>query len=176
MKKEDILTVPEFYQGYIDQAPADTELINALPEGGIALFTGHINELQALGLKTYAEGKWTVPQILEHLMDTERIFLNRALRFARKDKTELPGYDENFYVANSRSNEFSIERLLMQYIGIRSATLATFANFNEEELMRTGIANGNEISVLALGFIQIGHAVHHFNVIQERYFPLLSKN
>ena len=172
MKKSEIKVSPEYFQKYIDLAP-DTDLVEALPEGGIKLFTDNITKLQKLGNTTYEEGKWTANQIIEHCMDTERIFQERALRFARNDKTKLPGYDENAYAEASRSNDWTLNRLLMQYIAIRGSSLALFSNFNKEELHRTGIANGTEISVLALGFILIGHPIHHFNVLVERYFPLI---
>lgn len=172
MKKSDIKTVPAYYQKYIDQVP-DIELMEALKSGGIELFHDHLDFLLALGDQVYAPGKWTVNQMVEHLMDTERIFLNRALRFARLDKTALPGFDENVYVANARSNELRLQDLLNQYSIIRQATVTTYSNFNEEELNRTGTADSKEISVLALGFIQVGHPIHHFNVVKERYFPLL---
>ncbi|MEX1001249.1 MAG: DinB family protein [Crocinitomicaceae bacterium] len=172
MKKEDIQLVPDYYQRYIDLVP-DVNLIDALPEGGIKLFTDRMNDLQKLGVKTYAKGKWTIHEMLEHLMDTERIFQARALRFARNDTTELAGYDENAYVKAARSNEIPLGKLLMQYIAVRGSTLAMFSNFNKEELMRSGRANGQEISVLAIGFILIGHPIHHFKVLEEKYFPLI---
>lgn len=172
MKKSDIKVSPEYFQMYLDLAP-DADLIEALPEGGIKLFTDNLTKLQKLGDKTYAEGKWTVHQLIEHCMDTERIFQERALRFARNDKTKLPGFDENAYVDSARSNDWTINRLLMQYIAVRGSTLALFSNFNEEELQRTGVAGGKEVSVLALGFILIGHPIHHFNVLVERYFPMI---
>lgn len=173
MKRSDIKVVPAYYQKYIDLAP-DIELIDALKTGGISLFQENISKLIDLGLQTYAPDKWTVNQMVEHIMDTERIFVNRALRFARNDQTELPGYDENMYASNARSNEFPIIQLMEQFAMVRKSTIATFENFNSEELQRTGKANGQEISVLALGFIQVGHPIHHFNVLKERYFPLIT--
>src|SRR5690606_31978102 len=137
---------------------------DALDNGGIELFLNDLDKLLELGNKVYAPGKWTINEMVEHLIDTERIFLNRALRFARNDKTELPGYDEDHYATNARSNELSLEKLMEDYEIIRMATMATFSNFNEQELMRTGVANGQEISVLALGFVLVGHPIHHYNV------------
>lgn len=174
MKKSDIKVSPAYFQKYIDLAP-DEELLRALPEGGIKLFTDNMSKLTDLGTSSYEKGKWSVHEMIEHLMDTERIFQNRALRFARMDKTDLPGYDENAYADVARSNDIPLSKLLMQYIAVRGSSLAMFSNFNEEELMRTGTANGQEISVLAMGFILIGHPIHHFNVLEERYFPLLNR-
>lgn len=171
LTKSDIKVVPDYSNTYL-QWVEDKPLMEVLPHGGIQLYLDHAEELKLIGEKVYSPGKWTINQIVEHLMDTERIFLNRALRFARNDKTELPGYDENLYVDNARSNGIPLHTLLSQYKAIRSATVATFANFNQEELKRTGIADGQEISVAALGYIQVGHAIHHFNVIKDRYMGL----
>lgn len=173
MKRSDIKVAPVYYQTYLNQVP-DEELLDILPKGGIELFIQHQDQLEKLGDQTYAPNKWTVNEMIEHLMDTERIFLNRALRFARNDKTDLPGYDENFYAASARSNEISIAELLSDYQDIRKVTFNFFKHLNQEELRRTGKANGQEISVLALGFIQIGHPIHHFKVLEDRYFPLLN--
>jgi uncharacterized damage-inducible protein DinB len=164
--------VPNFFKKYIDLSP-DNNIMEALPKGGIELFSNNIDQLKALGYQTYASDKWTINQIIEHLMDTERIFLNRILRFSRNDATELPGFNENQYASNARSNEIPIEKLMQQYVEIRQTTVSTFSNFNEEELMRTGVANGQEISVLAMGFILIGHPIHHYKVVEERYFSLI---
>jgi len=172
MKKSDIKIVPPYYVPYINQAN-DEDLLIQLEEGGIALFLDHLEKLEAVGTKTYAQAKWTIPQIIEHLIDTERIFQYRALRFARQDKTELPGYDENMYAAVSKADNRSIEDLLEEYQIVRLSTLLLYKNLDSDQLHFTGKANGHEISVLALGFIMIGHSVHHFNVIQERYFELV---
>jgi DinB superfamily len=174
MKKSDIKTVPEFFNRYIGYAP-DIELLDSLPTGGIELFQDNLETLQELGQQTYATDKWSIQQMVEHIMDTERIFLNRILRFARNDKTDLPGYDENHYANAARSNEIPLPTLLEQYAEIRRTAVSTFSNFNEEELMRSGTANGYEISVLAMGFILIGHPIHHYNIVKERYYPLIGK-
>ena len=172
MKKSEIKTVPSYYDGYVALA-GEGELMNDLMSGGLQLFIDNADKLEALGLKTYAKGKWTVHQIIEHLMDTERLFQARALRFARADKTNLPGYDEDLYADNARSNEIPLRKLLSDYRLLRSSSIAMFSNFSDEELQRTGTANGQEISVLAMGFVMIGHPIHHFNVLQERYFNLI---
>ncbi|MFT4602833.1 MAG: hypothetical protein ACI857_003020 [Arenicella sp.] len=172
MRKSEIKTAPSYYDSYISLA-GDGDLMPELMSGGLQLFVDHADKLEALGQKTYAEGKWTVQEMLEHLMDTERLFQARSLRFARADKTDLPGYDEDLYAANARSNEIPFRKLLTDYRLLRSASIAMFSNFNEEELQRTGTANGQEISVLAMGFIIVGHPIHHFNILKERYFSLL---
>lgn len=172
MKKTDITTVPEYYQHYINLA-GEGNLMEELMSGGLQLYIDHAEQLEKLGDTVYADNKWTARQMIEHLIDTERLFQARALRISRGDQTPIPGYNENFYADMARSNEIPLRKLLSDYRLVRSATISLYSNFNEEELMRTGIANNQEISVLAIGFILVGHPVHHFNVLNERYFPLI---
>lgn len=117
----------------------------------------------------YAEGKWTIKDILQHLIDAERIFAYRALRFARNDKTALSGFEENDYVDEAYANKRSIQDLLTELAVVRQATLSLFKSFSEEALLRKGIASNNPISVRALGFVIIGHQNHHQRVFEERY-------
>jgi uncharacterized damage-inducible protein DinB len=117
----------------------------------------------------YAEGKWTIKEIIQHIIDTERIFSYRALRISRNDKTPLPGFEENDYVDNTNANERNLQGLLTELSAVRYATLLLFKSFSEEQLARIGIASGNEISVRAIGFIIIGHQKHHQKVFEERY-------
>lgn len=117
----------------------------------------------------YAEGKWTIKDILQHLIDAERIFAYRALRFARNDKTELAGFEENDYVDEANATSRSIQDLLTELAVVRQATLSLFKSFSDEESMRIGIASKNPISVRAVGFVIIGHQNHHQRVFEERY-------
>lgn len=117
----------------------------------------------------YAEGKWTIKDILQHLIDAERIFAYRALRFARKDATALPGFEENDYVDQAQAAKRSIQDLLSELAVVRQATLSLFKSLSDEELMQKGIASNNPISVRALGFVIIGHQNHHQRVFEERY-------
>ncbi|MEO5778008.1 MAG: DinB family protein [Flavobacterium sp.] len=117
----------------------------------------------------YAEGKWTIKDIIQHLIDAERIFAYRALRFARNDKTGLPGFDENDYVDEANAGKRSIQDLLTEMAVVRQATLSMFKSFSDEELMRIGTASSNPMSVRALGFTIIGHQNHHERIFQERY-------
>jgi uncharacterized damage-inducible protein DinB len=117
----------------------------------------------------YAEGKWTIKDIIQHIIDAERIFAYRALRFARNDKTPLASFEENDYVDEAGANKRSIQDLLTELAVVRQATLSLFKSFSEEELLRKGIASDNQMSVRALGFVIIGHQNHHQRVFQERY-------
>ena len=117
----------------------------------------------------YAEGKWTIKEIIQHVIDTERIFAYRALRISRNDQTHLPGFDENNYVNNTQANTRSIQDLLTELSAVRHSNIYLFKSFSNEQLERTGIASNAGISVRAIGFIMIGHQKHHQRVFEERY-------
>jgi uncharacterized damage-inducible protein DinB len=117
----------------------------------------------------YAEGKWTIKDIIQHLIDAERVFSYRALRISRNDKTPLPGFEENDYVDNTNANGRSIQDLLTEFSAVRHSSLLLFKSFSDEQLTRIGIASGQEVSVRAIGFIIIGHQKHHQKVFAERY-------
>jgi uncharacterized damage-inducible protein DinB len=117
----------------------------------------------------YAEGKWTIKDIIQHIIDTERIFGYRALRISRNDKTPLPGFDENEYVENTNANNRGLQELLTEFSAVRHSNLLLFKSFSEEQLTRMGIVSNHPISVRAIGFLMIGHQKHHQNVFQERY-------
>ncbi len=122
----------------------------------------------------YSEGKWTIKELLQHLIDAERIMSYRALRFARRDTTKLEGYDENEYVKNSNGNIRDYNDLLEEFSSVRNATILLFNSFTDEALERIGSANGSIFSVRALGFIISGHLQHHLTIIKDRY--LYNKN
>ena len=117
----------------------------------------------------YAEGKWTIKEILLHISDDERIYVYRALRFARNDATELPGFEQDDYVIASDANERSVESLLRELETVREATITLFDGLDDAALKRSGIANGNVMSVRAAAYHIAGHELHHVNLIKERY-------
>ncbi|CAN5840792.1 DinB family protein [soil metagenome] len=117
----------------------------------------------------YATGKWTLKEVLQHIIDTERIFNYRALAFARKEKTSLPGFDENNYAANSKANARSWKNLCDELKAVRSSTTFLYDSFSMEMLNHPGIANNNPTTVLAMGFINVGHLTHHKRIVEERY-------
>ncbi|UPQ79484.1 DinB family protein [Flavobacterium azooxidireducens] len=117
----------------------------------------------------YAEGKWTIKDIVQHLIDAERIFAYRSLRFARKDQTPLSGFDENEYVDATDANKRTLSDLLQEYKVVRLSTMYLFKSFTDEELMHMGIALNNSFTVRAIGFIALGHQKHHQHIIEERY-------
>jgi uncharacterized damage-inducible protein DinB len=117
----------------------------------------------------YAEGKWTIKEIIQHIIDTERIFAYRALRISRNDSTPLPGFDENYFAQNTNGNSRSIQDLLMELSAVRHSSLLLFKSFSEEQLLREGIASDHPITVRAIGFMLIGHQKQHQKVFGERY-------
>ena len=118
---------------------------------------------------TYDEGKWTIAQVLVHILDTERVFQYRALRFARNDKTPLPGFDQDMFVSESKAEDWSREELIENYRIVRKSTISLFEKFSEKDLRKVGIASDSPMSVAAIGFICCGHQKHHRNIIRERY-------
>ncbi|MCK7560198.1 DinB family protein [Chitinophaga sedimenti] len=117
----------------------------------------------------YAPGKWTIKQVLQHVTDAERIFAYRALRFARADKTELPGWEENEYGEQARVDHLQWDDMLDEFIVVRKSSEYLFKSLNEAELQRGGIANGRFNTVNSIGFVIAGHAYHHHKITQERY-------
>lgn len=117
----------------------------------------------------YAAGKWTLKQIIQHLIDAERIFSYRALRIGRNDKTPLPGFEENDYAAVADADARNLQSLLTEFATVRQSTLLLFKSFTDEERKRMGVASAKDVSVRAIGFIIIGHLKHHQKVFAERY-------
>ncbi len=120
-------------------------------------------------LYRYADKKWTVKEILQHIIDTERILSYRALRIARNDKTILPGFDENKYVNNSNADQRDMDDLINEFKDVRRATISLFKSISRKSMNNTGITSDNNISVKALGYIISGHLLHHIKIIKLRY-------
>lgn len=120
----------------------------------------------------YAPGKWTIKEILVHIIDDERIYAYRALRFGRGDSTGLPGFEQEDYVPYSRANQRSVKSILKEYTAVRKATLSLFKSFSEEDLLRKGTANNNVYSVRGLLYHLAGHELHHLEIIKEKYLCL----
>lgn len=168
MPKPSTTTYPEYFQRYISQVKEDdlkTAFKNQMPVA--ENFLQSINE--ELSKKKYAEDKWTIKEVLQHVIDGERVFAYRALCFARKDENRLPSFDENNYAIHSNANERSWKNLVEEFIALRKSTEYLFNNFSEDALNSIGKASDYTISVSALGFITVGHVNHHIRIIQERY-------
>ncbi|OUR90678.1 damage-inducible protein DinB [Flavobacteriales bacterium 34_180_T64] len=117
----------------------------------------------------YEEGKWTIKEIIQHLIDTERVFAYRALCIARQDRTLFPGFDQDAYVLSCDANSRTMTELISEYKALRITTIIMFNSFSDEMLLEVGIASNSNLSVRAAGFIIIGHENHHSQVIKERY-------
>jgi hypothetical protein len=171
-KKEAIAA--EFYHKYINTAK-EKEVIKAIKKNS-AEFDRLLKKIPAKKINyRYAEGKWTIKELLQHIIDAERVFAYRALRIARKDATPLASFDENKWAENSRGSERSWNDLLKEFRFLRKSTEILFGSFNEDQLLSKGIASNHEINVLALGYIIAGHVQHHINIIRERYLQKAAK-
>lgn len=161
-------TVPQFYKNYVKQIE-ETDVLQALRLSGFR--TQMLIHSIPAGKADfrYADGKWTIREVLCHMIDAERIFSYRALRFARNDRTPLPPFEENDYAVQANASGRSLRKIADELTHLRTATVDMFEGFTEEMLWRKGVANNNEISVLALGFIIAGHEAHHRKIISERY-------
>lgn len=165
----------DFYAGYISGLPAGDVL---------EILEGQKDRLRGLAATVepdretfrYAPGKWSVREVAGHLIDAERVFSYRALRFSRGDDTPLAGFDESFYVDHARFDSRTLQSLIEELVLLRSANVLFFRELAPEELARVGVANTHPVSVRALAFILAGHLHHHFEVLRERYgieVPLL---
>ena len=162
----------KYIQRYLDLIPGDNWLEEMENSGNQTLEIYHqFSELQSDF--AYAEGKWSLKILLQHLIDAERIFVYRAFRFSRNDQTELAGWDEEDYAKNYFLEEISLKSLIEEFNYLRKSTVLFFENLNANNLSRKGIANKNEISVETIGKLIVGHNIHHLNIIKERYLPKL---
>jgi hypothetical protein len=176
MTPSQISFMPQFYDRYIQLVP-EMDIIEALEtQYGENYIHANIFEYERLGDKVYAPNKWTIKDILQHAIDTERIFACRALRLARFDKTPLPGYDENDYAAHSNASRRKLMDLIYEFVTVRKSTTALFKSFDSEQLLASGQVSNIDNNVLAIGFSIVGHWIHHKNVILDRYIPLLKKD
>jgi len=161
-------THPMYYEKYISLVKEDN-LIDAL-EANLVTLKNNVALVQSNKENfAYAERKWTVKQVVQHIIDTERILSYRALRFARKDPQQPLAFDENVYAFNSNVNKKSLTDIVDEFVTVRAATLSLYKSFNEEALLETGATSMGQASVLAIGFFICGHGLHHLNIIKQRY-------
>jgi hypothetical protein len=170
MNRSAIKSMPQYFDRYINLVE-DIAVVDALKKSGVSIFDKE--KLKQLGDKVYAPGKWTAKDIIQHLIDAERVFAYRALRFARNDQTALPGFDENAYTPAAQAGRRELENLLNEFDLVRKSTICLYESFTNEMMHSAGIAAHSSMSPLALGFTIAGHGLHHRNVLQERYFTLL---
>jgi hypothetical protein len=168
MTKPDLQTVPSFHKRYVELVK-DYDVLDALKISGRQTSELVRAIMEHKGDYRYAPGKWSIKELLCHMMDTERILAYRALRFARNDSTLLPGFEENDYAPEANAHGRSISRIADEMERLRVTTLDLFSSFTTEMLNRKGIASNNELSVLHLGYIIAGHESHHRKILVERY-------
>ena len=165
--KQDALA-GDYYQNYIKLAP-DDNVVKGL-ERSARNFRKFLKKIPRKKIdKAYAEGKWTIKEVLQHIIDAERVFAYRAITFARKDSTPLPSFDENVWAAASVAAQRNWKDMIDEFKSLRDANEKMFASFDDSQLRSIGNASGKDINVLALGYILAGHLEHHINVIKERY-------
>jgi uncharacterized damage-inducible protein DinB len=167
--RPDLSRVGPPFHNYINQV---TE--NDLMEAFSTQSTAFIRFLETVPAEKYdfryGEGKWSIKEVLQHIIDAERVFAYRALRFARKDATPLPGFDENLFAANAKADKRSWDKLVEEFKLVRRSSELMFQSFDEDQLQSGGISSNHPNYVLALGFVIVGHAVHHQRITKERYF------
>jgi uncharacterized damage-inducible protein DinB len=163
-----------FYAGYVNNVTEEDILVqlkNQLYETNKLL--NSISEEKAL--YSYAEGKWSIKELVGHLIDAERIFSYRALAISRGEKQPLPGWDEKIYTVKGDFNKKKLSDLAEELRLLREANLLQFRNFSEEMLKQKGVASNYEVTVLALLFIIAGHEEHHLKILRERYLQSLPR-
>ncbi len=161
-------TISEYHQYYIHLIKTD-DILHELKRQGDE-FTSYLSKLsEPQSNYSYAKGKWTIKEIAGHVADSERVFAYRALRFARNDKTALPGFEQDDYVASANFNKRTMIDLIEELKLIRASNIALIKTFSEEELNRCGTASGNLYTVKSLVYMIAGHQKHHLNVLQEKY-------
>jgi len=168
MSKPQASDFPPYFARYISKVNAGSvsEAIN-LYSGSLNDFYTNLPEEKAD--YAYAPSKWTLKELLLHIIDAERIFSYRVLRIARKDKTPLASFDENSYAENSLAGERSFASIKEEFLAVRKATDLLFASLNDEQFAQQGIASNLPVTANAIGFITFGHMLHHKEVIEEKY-------
>lgn len=164
--------MPEYFDRYINQVE-DIELSAALQQSIREIEQFPLDRWRALGDKVYAPGKWTIKDILQHLIDTERVFAYRALSFARQESARLPSYDEDAFAQSALANRRELDDLVAELLLSRRSFEAMYQSFSPEMLQRNGLSFKGTYSVLSIGFIIAGHQRHHLKILEERYYPLL---
>jgi hypothetical protein len=158
----------EWYAGYVTLVP-EGDIVDALARQRDEITSLFASVAPAREQFRYAPGKWTIRELAGHISDGERIFGTRALCFSRGETSELPGFDENLYVAEAGFNDRALSDLVEEWVALRTANLAMCRSLRDEQWSRRGVASGNPITVRALAWIMVGHTRHHAGVLQERY-------
>ncbi len=157
-----------FYASYIALAP-DGDILETLEREGRDAIKLLRDIPEARGAHRYAAGKWSIRELVGHLIDAERIFSVRALRFSRGDPTPLPGFEQDDYIAGASFDDFALGELTDEFEAVRRSTVLLFRHLTGEAWLRRGTASGAEVSVRALAWIIAGHELHHRGILRTRY-------
>lgn len=161
-------SIPPFYKKYVKQID-ETDLLQALRISGHRMIELVHSIPDSKADFRYEDGKWSIRELLCHIIDAERIFAYRALRFSRNDKTPLAGFEENDYAPQANAAGRSLSKIADEMKHLRTSTVDLFESFTPEMLARKGTASNNELSVIGLGFIIAGHETHHRHILNDRY-------
>jgi DinB superfamily len=167
--RPDLSRVGNWYHNYINLVP-DDDLTVAFDKQSASLIRFFETVPPGKYDYRYAGDKWTIKEVLQHIIDAERVFSYRALRFARKDSTPLPGFDENLFASHAKASDRNWDKLMEELKVVRRSSELLFHSFDEEQLQSNGISSNSPNYVLAIGFIIVGHALHHQKIIKERYY------
>ena len=168
MPRPDLGRMPEYYHKYMNQVKED-DLMTAL-RNNTSSFLSLLEMIPTDKVDyRYAEGKWTIKEVLQHIIDIERVFTYRALRFARKDETNLPGFDEKVFSASAKADKRNWNDLVDEFASLRKATELMFGSFDNEQLESKGTASGVSMYVLGIGYIIVGHCEHHMTILKQKY-------
>ena len=170
MTKPDKNEYVSFYQPYLDVLQEESLDLFGYLEKSLKEFEGVMERFgPEKGNYRYDHGKWTVKEVVQHLIDAERVFVYRALRFSRQDATVLSGFDENAYAERCNVEGRELSSLIEEFLALRRSTILMFAHLEPRQMAFRGSVEGNEFTVKALGYICSGHLYHHLKVLQERY-------
>lgn len=171
MVNVELSRVPEYYHSYITHV-MDDDLESAFQKHQVEL----VSFLKEIPKKKwnyrYAEGKWSIKELVQHIIDAERIFAYRALCISRNDQTPLPAFEENEYAVNSKADRRTKKDMLKELKTVQQSSALLFSSFDEEQLNQSGTMSGNPAYVKGIGYILVGHAVHHRKVLEERYLKI----
>lgn len=157
-----------YYEEYISKVEGENGIV--ILKSQLSSTIKYFDEIpEDKGTYSYAIGKWSIKELIGHIIDTERVFAYRAMCIARGETKSLPGFEQDSYVKSANFNERKLNNLVKEFKTLREANIALFDGFDEVAFSRRGLANGKEITVLAILFIISGHTVHHLNILKEKY-------
>ena len=170
----DIKHMPDYFDRYINQCEDGVSILDTLHKSIEEIESMPVEKWKALKDQVYEIGKWTTKDVLQHILDTEKVFTYRILSIARGDKQAMLSFDEDSFANHAYTSRRTLEDLIEEMLLSRKMVIKMFEAFTPEMLHELGNAyNGNRYSALALGFTLVGHQRWHFNIVTDRYFPLL---